>query len=157
MKTFGLSNKHDGLNWKALNMFRNVLHYDEHVQMLIFIGLVELDWKRTWGDNYVMIKKAWAGPTLNSWRKGVRPALLFFFCFTFLWVNHNLPSNSYQLLSVRACSACWDFFFNFNAHILVQTAEGLSASVDLFLGATDPSLDLFPHGLPAWHCATPIK
>lgn len=158
MKTFGLSNKHDGLNWKALNMFRNVLHYDEHVQMLIFIGLAELDWKRTWGDNYVMIKRAWAGPTLNSWRKGVRPALLFFFCFTFLWVNHNLLSNSYQLLSVRACSTCSDFFFfNFNAHVLVQTAEGLSASVDLFLGATDPSLDLFPRGLPAWHCATPIK
>lgn len=110
MKTFGLSNKHDGLNWKALNMFRNVLHYDEHVQMLIFIGLAELDWKRTWGDNYVMIKRAWAGPTLNSWRKGVRPALLFFFCFTFLWVNHNLLSNSYQLLSVRACSTCSDFF-----------------------------------------------
>lgn len=110
------------------------IHYDEHVQMLIFIGLAELDWKRTWGDNYVMIKRAWAGPTLNSWRKGVRPALLFFFCFTFLWVNHNLLSNSYQLLSVRACSACWDFFFNFNAHILVQTAVWICFLMDCLHG-----------------------
>lgn len=64
-------------------MFRNVLHYDEHVQMLIFIGLAELDWKRTWGDNYVMIKRAWAGPSLNSWRKGVSRLCFSFFALLF--------------------------------------------------------------------------
>lgn len=138
----------------VLDMFINALLHDEHVQMLIFIDLAELDWWGTGGDNCVMTNRTRADPTSYSQSC---------FCFPSFfssppscgWTNPPL-SNSYISWTRLTCKALVysnviDLFWNLGsvscvaltAHVLVQAAQCRSALEDLVPGPQAASLSLF--------------
>lgn len=136
-----------------------------NVQILIFIGLAELDWWRSRGDKSVMteFKQTYMGQL----KRKLTISSVFFFSllFCFLWTM--LLVSIYQSLSVGSRSTCRafaylnviDLFWKLRlvCHLRCFSPDCSRLIIPGGFGSRDCRLTFYPHSLPAWHFATLIK